>query len=130
MPEIDDYTLNPDGTVDFDLGGIQRHLKRPTLGQYRTLVEALADEGEHGENDSAIKIRIDQMVTWLDKVCIELAGEGLPRTEIPDPAPKAKAGATITVIDEDKLPAWISSQALPTDLVLQWQTIPNHRGGQ
>lgn len=135
MPELeDDYDLRDDGTVHLIFSGIQRTLKRPTLGEYRELVEALGEEGSSSPGDSAVKIRVDQMVAWLDKVTLSLAGEGLPRTALLNKETGEvvldEANNPVLIVDEKKLPSWVSGQELAVDLIRQWQTIPNRRGGQ
>ena len=118
MTEItDDYALEDDGTVQFNFGGITRVLKRPTLRQYREIMQGLGDLRdqllENGDT-GVVKVQIDVMVKWFDDVFTSLAGEGLP-----------KIGKHV---DEDKLPSWLLSNDIVTDLVRHWQTVPSRPG--
>jgi len=122
MPE--EFTLNPDGTITFDLDGAVRVLRRPTLRQYRDALEtlsALRDEIEPSAEDegfsTTVKIQLDKIVLWLDHIFKELAGEALPRTSDGE-------------IDDTKLPAWLLSGELIASIITHWQAVPSHRGGR
>jgi len=129
MPE-DNYTLETDGTVTFDIGdGSTRRLKRPSLGQYRKLMELLdtlrrdankrqQERTERGDATQAPGAgeSVDDMVTWLDGVFNELSDSPLPRMN--------------DSVDIDKLPVWFVSTELVTDLIGHWQSTPSHRGGR
>lgn len=150
---IDGYELNEDGTAEFAFEGVFRKLKRPTLGQYKAILEALADlrgdilkrqrelEGLEGEELEAKKRELAETVDlseqinvflgWLDVVFATLAGEGLPRTTITVEDPTGETPpAEKSVFDDTKLPVWITNALVITDLVQHWQTVPSRRGGQ
>ena len=121
----DDYELNDDGTATFEFDGITRVLKRPTLRQYRTAVEALGGRKDtllgatkDGDIESVgVGVQLDALVEWFDVVFTDLAGEGLPKTADGE-------------IDEDRLPSWLLSGTIVQGLVGHWQAVPSHRGGR
>jgi len=115
-----DYELKADGTAVFHFDDITRTLKRPTLRQYRELVESLgamrdkliaASDAANGEEVNVpVALQFDELLGWLGQVCETLSGESLP--------------------DEDLLPPWVLSPQIAGDLVTHWSTIPSHRGGR
>jgi hypothetical protein len=113
-----DYELKTDGTAVFHFDDITRTLKRPTLREYRELVESLGNlrdelieaSGGDTEVNVPVKLQFDKLLGWLDEVCQTLSGEPLP--------------------DEDSLPPWVLSPQIAGDLVTHWSTIPSHRGGR
>jgi hypothetical protein len=143
----DGYTLNEDGTAVFEFDGLIRTLRRPKLGQYRTLIESLgefreevlqaAKAAEDGADAAPLKIgeQLDKLLDWFDGVFTSLAGEGLPRrTAYFDGQGKETteelAVSSGQVIDQDRLEPWLLSGQVVTDLIQHWQTVPSRRGGQ
>jgi hypothetical protein len=119
------FQLNDNGTVDFGFGGITRTLARPTLGQYRRLLEKLGaardslvvDENDPDAKQPRIEEQFEKLLEWFDDLFKMLAGEGFPRND---------DGS----IDEDSVPSWIIASDVVTDLVKHWQVVPSRRGGQ
>ena len=130
---MSDYVLNDDGTANFEFDNFTRVLKRPTLGQYRQLVEglgALRDEvlnkitTDDATQKQTASVQIELVVDWFDNTFRVLAGEGFPRKTVPatEETPEHE------VVDEDKLPSWLISAELVAELIGHWQTVPSHRG--
>lgn len=136
------YTLNEDGTAVFEFAGIIRTLKRPTLGQYRSILESLGEfrdevlrAAKAAEKGEAVQLKIgeqlDKLLNWIDGVFVQLAGEGLPRKIVTvEDTTGETPGSTEEVIDEDKLSPWLLSGVVVTELVTHWQSAPSRRGGQ
>jgi hypothetical protein len=123
MSDNDGYDLNENGTITFEFEGITRVLKRPTLGQYRGVIDALGTlrddvvAAQKEGTDLKPGQQLDLLIVWLDHVLVTLAGEGLPRT-------------ADGVFDEDRIPAWLLSGTVVTDVIGHWQTVPSRHGGR
>lgn len=128
---MSDYTLNDDGTINFNFDSFTRVLKRPNLRQYRTAVEALT-KGEQRVEGDEVNVRLDFVIGWFDEVIAMLAGEGFPRVPAVDDEenPIVVDDKPVMVIDEDRLPAWLLKAELMAELVIHWRDNPSHRGGR
>lgn len=126
----DNLSFNTDGTITFDYGDLHRVLKRPSLRQYRNLLESLSRmrdealarsggdlEDESKVNMGVISYQLDALVAWFDEMFESLSGERLPRRD---------DGS----INDDLLPSWLLSGGVINDVVSHWQTVPSRHGGR
>lgn len=124
---MSEYTFNDDGTADFEFPKFSRKVRRPNLKEYRELVERLT--GDVAE--SAVKVRISEVLSWWDTVFTTLAGEGLPRTKKVDEEGKTvkdENDEPVMIIDEAKLEPWLITDQMIVGLVAHWQTFPSPPG--
>lgn len=112
----DGFELRNDGTVclQFDENKTV-NLRRPTLGEYRLLIEAIErvrSEASAVVNDEADVTTVDKLndlvLDWF-RLVFKTLGDG----ELPG---------------EDDMPAWVLNSELPRDLIDHWQKVPSRRG--
>lgn len=126
----ENLSFNTDGTITFEYENLHRVLKRPSLRQYRTLLESLSrmrDEAlergggeeldETKVNMGVIAFQMEALVKWFDEMFDALSGEPLPRRD---------DGS----IDDDRLPSWLLSGGVINDIVTHWQSVPSRHGGR
>jgi hypothetical protein len=117
---VDSFDRRADGTVRFQFNGTGTiSLGRPTLKQYRNLVESLSDLRSRASGTTAEdgSVREGEEITLLDLL---LEWYAVVFTELGDgPLP-----------DEENLPAWLLNGQIAADLVEHWQKVPSRRGGR
>lgn len=113
----DGFELVADGTVVFQLSEKSTiKLRRPSLGEYRKLVEQV----EQMQEDAAAIITSKNGALTVDKLSdllLEWVRLAVSLLGSPEELPP-----------EDELPAWILNADLTRDLVAHWQKVPSRRG--
>lgn len=112
----DGFELRSDGTAVFQFDdNLVIDLRRPTLGEYRLLSEALEQMRQDTiatsseDNASSVLVALsDLLLTWEAKVFETLGNAPLP--------------------SEDQLPAWMLNGAITAQLIEHWQKVPSRRG--
>lgn len=129
----DGFEARKDGTIVFQFDtDLVVELRRPQLGEYRLLVEAVEtmrdevrqitrpavaaeinaldpeSDADSVESDKIIDRVNDLLIEWYVLVFKTLGNSPLP--------------------EEDKLPAWLLNSSLAGQLVEHWQKVPSRRG--
>lgn len=109
----DGFDLRSDGTVVFQFeDNVTVELRRPTLGEYRLLAEALErmrQDINANEDATTLLARLsDGLLDWEQQVFATLGTAPLP--------------------SEDQLPAWMINGTITGQLVDHWQKVPSRRG--
>src|SRR5437763_1538090 len=114
MADVDVFELNENGSIDLEWTGQdpgtvhRRHLRRPTLREYRILVEQmgeLAGKSVAGKPASSLGHTLE----WM-----KLVFEGSEELGLPGLSDQPLPG-------EDDLPSWLVAGEVPSNLVSHWQ---------
>jgi hypothetical protein len=106
-----------DGQIKITFGGVQRLLRRPTVGELKKFNKMLIDLAQRQKVEGSEEVDLDTMVTatleWWCDVIDTLKGED----EIPCPA------------DLDDLPTWLTNADLMVKMQNHWREVPWASGG-
>jgi len=112
----DGVELAADGQVVLSMDGVARTLRRPKIGELRTLFGSLDDvsklEKETGSVLSSLGETADALAAWWGSVVHML---GVDCDDLPD--------------DPDDLPVWLLSGDLIGKVTLHWREVPYQSGG-
>lgn len=115
--KTDSCDFPSDGQVKITFGGVQRTLRRPTVGELKKFNKMLVDLAKNQKEGNADDIDIDSMVTatleWWSDVIDTLKDED----EIPCPS------------DLDDLPTWLTNADLMVRMQNHWREVPWASGG-